>query len=162
MVLLLWLVLNVFVWSSEGEFHLPDFSGIWKDKSAWRWISRRTRLTWCWVLGTPVVHQLLGCMVWICYTTLQSMMNTKLNKQRFWHCYENRLIKTIQTIPHNLYVSVRLTSLYCGLSWFILILSKGKLTWHSHRGCGVSFESSYWAHFHGSVKTFAYLVWHSL
>ena len=48
-------------------------------------------------------------------TTLQSMMNAKLSKHRFWHCYENRLIKTIQTIPHNLYVSVKLTSLYCGL-----------------------------------------------
>ena len=35
-------------------------------------------------------------------TTLQSMMNTKLSKQRFRHCYENGLIKTIQTIPHNL------------------------------------------------------------
>ena len=35
-------------------------------------------------------------------TTLQSMMNTKFSKQRFWHCYENLLINTIQTIPHNL------------------------------------------------------------
>ena len=35
-------------------------------------------------------------------TTLQSMMNAKLIKQRFWHCYENGLIKMIQTIPHNL------------------------------------------------------------
>ena len=49
------------------------------------------------------------------HTTLQFMMNTKLSKQRFWHCYENRLIKIIQKIPHNLYVSVKLTSLYCGL-----------------------------------------------
>ena len=48
-------------------------------------------------------------------TTLQSLMNVKLSKQRFRHCYENGLIKTIQTIPHNLYVSVKLTSLYCGL-----------------------------------------------
>ena len=48
-------------------------------------------------------------------TTLQSTMNAKLSKQRFWHCYENGLIKTIQTIPHNIYVSVKLTSLYCGL-----------------------------------------------
>ena len=48
-------------------------------------------------------------------TTLQSMMNAKLSKQRFWHCYENRLIETIQTIPHNLYVSFKLTSLYYGL-----------------------------------------------
>ena len=49
------------------------------------------------------------------YTTLQSKMNAKLSEQRFWHCYENGLIKTIQMIPHNLYVSVKLTSLYCGL-----------------------------------------------
>ena len=48
-------------------------------------------------------------------TTLQSMMNTKLIKQRFWHCYENGLIKTIQTIPHSLYVSIKLIPLYCGL-----------------------------------------------
>ena len=48
-------------------------------------------------------------------TTLQCMINVKLSKQRFQHCYENRLIKTIQMIPHNLYVSVKLTSLYCGL-----------------------------------------------
>ena len=48
-------------------------------------------------------------------TTLQSMMNAKLSKHRFWHCHENGLIKTIQTIPHNLYVSVKLTSPYCGL-----------------------------------------------
>ena len=36
------------------------------------------------------------------YTTLQSMMNAKLSKQRFGHYHENGLIKTIQTIPHNL------------------------------------------------------------
>ena len=48
-------------------------------------------------------------------TTLQPVMNAKLSKQRFWHCYESGLIKTIQMIPHNLYVSVKLTSLYCGL-----------------------------------------------
>ena len=34
--------------------------------------------------------------------TLQFIMNAKLSKQRFWHCYENGLIKTIQSIPHNL------------------------------------------------------------
>ena len=35
-------------------------------------------------------------------TTLQSLMNAKLSKHRFWHCHENGLIKTIQSIPHNL------------------------------------------------------------
>ena len=38
-----------------------------------------------------------------------------LSQHGFWHCYENRLIKTFQRIPHNLYVSLKLTSLYCGL-----------------------------------------------
>ena len=47
-------------------------------------------------------------------------MNAKLRQHRFWHSYENVLIETIQTTPHNLYVSVKLTSLYCGLR-FILV-----------------------------------------
>ena len=34
-------------------------------------------------------------------TTLQSMMNAELSPHGFWHCHENGLIKTIQTIPHN-------------------------------------------------------------
>ena len=46
------------------------------------------------------------CMIWgmliFVGTTLQSVMNAKLSKHRFWHCHEDRLIKTIQTIPHNL------------------------------------------------------------
>ena len=45
-------------------------------------------------------------------TTLQSIMNANLSQHRFWHCHENRLIKTIQAIPHNLYVSSKLASLY--------------------------------------------------
>ena len=48
-------------------------------------------------------------------TTLQSMMNAKLCLHGFWHCHENGVIKTIQTIPHNIYVSFKLASLYCGL-----------------------------------------------
>ena len=42
-------------------------------------------------------------------------MNSKVSQHKFWHCHENGLIKMIQTIPHNLYVSVKLTSLYYGL-----------------------------------------------
>ena len=56
-------------------------------------------------------------------TTLQSMMNVKLSKQRFRHCYENGLIKKIQTIPHNLFVSVKLTSHYCGLRIILVYLN---------------------------------------
>ena len=56
-------------------------------------------------------------------TTLQSKMNAKLSLLRFWPCHENGLIKTIQTIPHNLYVSVKLTSLYYGLR-LILVYPK--------------------------------------
>ena len=38
-------------------------------------------------------------------TTLKAMMNAKLSQHSFWHCHENGLIKTIQTLPHKLYVS---------------------------------------------------------
>ena len=48
-------------------------------------------------------------------TTLQSMMDAKLSQQRFRHCHENWLIKTIQTISHKLYVSFKSASLYWGL-----------------------------------------------
>ena len=43
------------------------------------------------------------------------MMNALLSQHRFWLCHVNELIKTILTIPHTLYVSFKLTSLYCGL-----------------------------------------------
>ena len=39
---------------------------------------------------------------WSANTTLQSKMNAKLSKQRFWHCYETGLFKIIKMIPHNL------------------------------------------------------------
>ena len=39
----------------------------------------------------------------------------KLSPHRFWPCHENGLIKTIQTIPHNLHLSFKFTSLYFGL-----------------------------------------------
>ena len=48
-------------------------------------------------------------------TTLQTIMNANLSQHRFWHNHENGLNKTIQTIPHNQYVSFKLTSLYHGL-----------------------------------------------
>ena len=47
---------------------------------------------------------LLCCMV---AATPQSMMNAKLSLHGFRHCYENGLIKTIKTTPHNLYVSFK-------------------------------------------------------
>ena len=36
-------------------------------------------------------------------------------KYGFWHCHENGLIKAIEMTPHNLYVSFKSASLYCGL-----------------------------------------------
>ena len=59
-------------------------------------------------------HKAASQHMLIC-TTLQSMMNAKLSPHRFWPCHENGLIKTIQTIPHNLYASFKSTSPYCGL-----------------------------------------------
>ena len=53
----------------------------------------------------------LACMhSFLVSTTLQSTMNAKLSKHRFWHCHENGRIKTIQMIPHNLSVSVKSAS----------------------------------------------------
>ena len=49
-------------------------------------------------------------------------MNGKLSKHGFWHCHENRLIKMIQTIPHN-QVSFKSTSLYYGLGYTRIILN---------------------------------------
>ena len=70
------------------------------------------------------------------------MMNAKLSKPRFWHYHENGLIKTIQTLPHNLYVSFKLTSLYCGLR-IILVYPNPQSDLTLPIGCGVSFEPSY-------------------
>ena len=76
-----------FVFKESRIFHRFD----WKN-----FLAKQQRLVVCkaWffsrMLGTAIVH-----------TTLQSMMNAKVSKQRFWHCHENGLIKTIQTIPHN-------------------------------------------------------------
>ena len=50
---------------------------------------------WCWRHNSPIY--------------------AKLSQHRFWHSHENSLIKMIQTIPHNLYVSVKSASLHCGL-----------------------------------------------
>ena len=55
------------------------------------------------------------CQIAIRCTTLQSIMNAKLNQHRFRPCHESGLINTILMIPHNLHVSFKLTSLYCGL-----------------------------------------------
>ena len=41
----------------------------------------------------------IDLILWKGLTTLQSKMNAKHSKQKFWHCYENGLIKTIQTYP---------------------------------------------------------------
>ena len=44
--------------------------------------------------------------------TLQSIMNAKLIQHRFWHCQENVLINTIQTIAQSRYVSFNSVSYY--------------------------------------------------
>ena len=55
-------------------------------------------------------------------TTLQSIKNGNLSLHRFLHFHENGLIKTIQTIAHNPYVSFKLASLYCGLRLILVYL----------------------------------------
>ena len=46
-------------------------------------------------------------------TTLQSVMNSKLSQDRFWHYHEKRPIMSTQTIPYiNLCVIVKSATLY--------------------------------------------------
>ena len=39
-------------------------------------------------------------------------MNSKLSLHQFWTCHEDRLIKTIQATPHDLYLSLMSAPLY--------------------------------------------------
>ena len=102
------------IWPSRCQFpkeSRPRLAGVWKGSDLQQ--SKLTLETWFgptlnWLWIQRFREQLWG-------TTLQSWMNTKLSLHRFWPCHENGLIKTIQTIPHNLYVSFKSASLYCGL-----------------------------------------------
>ena len=40
------------------------------------------------------------------------MINSKLSPHRFWTCHEDRLIKTIQATPHDIYLSFMSAPLY--------------------------------------------------
>ena len=89
------------------------FVGLVKQDLAamWHWDISFWKSNWCEkleLLGNHFPSKMEA-------TTLQSLMNTKLSLHRFWPCHENGLIKTIQTIPRNLYVSFKLTSFNCGL-----------------------------------------------
>ena len=66
-------------------------------------------------------------------TTISSLMSVKFSVQRFWHCYEHRLVMAVQTIPHNLIwvSSWHLFAVVQGLSSFILI-STIEVTWSSN------------------------------
>ena len=61
----------------------------------------------CDKMGYDLTFKSTHLILYMSYdtTTLKSLMNAKLSKRRFWHCHANGLIKTIQTIPHNLYMS---------------------------------------------------------
>ena len=62
-------------------------------------------------------RQILILMVganFFCVPNPQPMIDAKLSQHRFQHCFENRLIKTIPTTPHNLHLSTKSGSLYCG------------------------------------------------
>ena len=74
-------------------------------------------------------------------------MKANLGQQWFWPCHVNGLIKTILEIPHNLYVSFKLASLYCGLRIILVYPNQQyreadvKLTYRLWpTTCGVLFE----------------------
>ena len=55
-------------------------------------------------------HQVEKCNLTL-HETLHCNAECQTPRPRFEHCHESWLFKTIQTILHNLYVSVKLTSL---------------------------------------------------
>ena len=97
---------------------------VWRCRSLWKtrlahrslhvarlWGSRGQR--------TPATSRRNSSRKWTgCPTTwweLQlSMINAKLSGHRFWPCHESRLMCTILTTPHNLFVYYKPASLYCG------------------------------------------------
>ena len=89
-----------------GNFHITKLFCYFL---VYKKVEAHLRLDWC-----KGEFRIIDMVVILTGTTLQSM-NAKLSEQKFWHCYENGLMKTIQMIPHILYVSVKLTALYCGL-----------------------------------------------
>ena len=68
-----------------------------------------TRTVWCRCKWKPVKQQ--GKDLWN-----HAQLSNLWCMSRFWHCHENGLIKTIQTIPHNLYVSFKSASLNSGIN----------------------------------------------
>ena len=59
---------------------------------------------------SPSKYAISACGVNI-HTTLLSIMNAKPSQHMFWHFHENEHIKMILAISHNLYVSVKSSSL---------------------------------------------------
>ena len=73
-----------------------------------------------------------------------------------WYLIWNFFFPKVSMVPiFYQYNWVCLTSNFWRCAWFILIPSNGNLTWNSHIGCGVSFELSWCARFHGSAQTYA-------
>ena len=67
------------------------------------------KLSKAYFLASKTVHSFTSytCRYFL-PTTSQPIKNAKLSQQRFWHCYGNGLMKTIQTNPHNIYVGFKL------------------------------------------------------
>ena len=81
--------------SIRAHFDAP-FSSCWMYHELTSYFMR------LFIFGISTIIRHMSGHELITPTTLQYMMNPKLSKQRFWHCHENVLIKTIQTIPRNL------------------------------------------------------------
>ena len=61
----------------------------------------------------PLQRRIFLCQLFTLHTILFDEFQTPSAK--FWQGHENGLAQTIQTIPNNLYVSIRSASIYCGL-----------------------------------------------
>ena len=86
-------------------------------------------------------------------------MITKLCQQSFWPCSENGLIQTIQTIPHILYASFKLSFLLLWVTWVIPDLQRPDMK--RTQVVGVPLELSWCSWFHGRDTAFTDWVLHS-
>ena len=115
-------ILFFVLWSCVNRFSILHLPLIWhhqwkmKGSSGVEWVSSENgRTLWFGVTQPPqqpfqteqTKFPFLSASLTPLCTTLQSLMNAKLSQHRFWPCHENGLIKPIQTILHNQYVSFK-------------------------------------------------------
>ena len=123
---------------------LETFSPYWSSELPSKGVSKGPSTSW-YALTRPELFNTFSNvnLFWVTMNGSPARahnLQNKLCQQRFLLCHENGLIKTIQTIPQNLCVSFKSAFIY----YSILVYA-----------CGVLFEFTWQAPFHGRDKIFA-------